>query len=141
MPGRAPKPVEQRRNRHEPRAGEWVDLEPLERPVLPPLPSRTDGESWPEMTVMMWEAWRRDPVTSQWGPADAHFALETARLHAMDPGGKEAAEIRLRCDRLGLTPAGKRNLRWRTPAEVETIARQSAKVTRLRVVSDAVAGA
>src|SRR4051812_34540711 len=127
MPGRAPKPIEQRRNRHPPRQGEWVDLEPLEAPVLPPLPARDDGERWPMWTLMMWDAWRMDPVTTQWGPADVHFALETARIHAMDVSGTEAAEIRLRCDRLGLTPAGKRTLRWRTPAEVQTIKRAEEK--------------
>jgi hypothetical protein len=44
-----------------------------------------------------------------------------------------AQRLRL-MDGLGLTPKGKRDLRWRTPAEVKTIAKQSAKVSRLRVV-------
>jgi hypothetical protein len=39
-------------------------------------------------------------------------------------------------DSLGLTPKGKRDLRWRTPAEVETISRQRpVEVRKLRVVA------
>jgi hypothetical protein len=40
-------------------------------------------------------------------------------------------------DRLGLTPKGKRDLRWRTPNEVKTIEAQERrqKVRRLRAVS------
>jgi hypothetical protein len=46
-----------------------------------------------------------------------------------------AQRLRL-MDGLGLTPKGKRDLRWRTPAEVETISRQRpAEVRKLRVVA------
>jgi hypothetical protein len=144
MPGSGPAPKlpGQRRRYNQPTRGEWVDLEPLEAPVLPSLPARDDGEKWPMWTLMMWDAWRMDPVTTQWGPSDVHFALETARIHAMDVSGTETAEIRLRCDRLGLTPKGKRDLRWRTPNEVKTIkkAEEQANVRKLHAVKDKEAG-
>jgi hypothetical protein len=110
-----------------------VDLEPLEKPLLPPLPEREGG--WLERTVEMWEAWRSDPVTSQYGPADVAAIKDLARLFE-DP--KVAPnELRLRMDGLGLTPKGKRDLRWRTPAEVATIGGQGkrAEVRKLRVVA------
>jgi len=50
MPGVAPKLPEQRRRRNTPERGEWVDLEPLEEPVLGPFNRE-------EMTVLarMWD--------------------------------------------------------------------------------------
>lgn len=106
--GPAPKAQEERRNRNPPGRGEWVDLAPLERAVLPELP---DGE-WPPATREAWAAWRSDPVSSQYSAADIAYALDTIRLHAaMTPSS--ASEVRLRMDALGLTPKGKRDLRWR----------------------------
>ena len=111
--GPAPKAPEQRRNHKEPTRGEWVDLAPLAKPVLPALPKRRKGEGpWPAATRAVWAAWRRDPVTSQYSEADIAYALDTIRLHAvMKP--TTAGEVRLRMDALGLTPKGKRDLRWR----------------------------
>jgi hypothetical protein len=122
--GPAPKPKEQRRNRTPPLRSEWVDLEPLKEPVLPLSSSRWSGNA-----RRMWNVWRQDPVTTQWGPADVQYARELCRLYEKLP----YAEQRQRMDALGLTPKGKRDLRWRTPAEVKTIAEQ-APVKRLRVV-------
>ncbi len=122
--GKAPKPKEQRRNSHAPLRGEWVDLEPLAEPLLPEA-----DEAWSENAKRAWEAWRSDAVTSQYGPADRHAIWELARKY--DEWASN--EQRLRMDNLGLTPKGKRDLRWRTPAEVATIAKQAATVTKLRV--------
>ena len=106
--GPAPKMPEERRNTRAPQRGEWKDLFPLEKPVLPELP---DGD-WPEVTVAVWAAWRSDPVTGEYSPADIAYALDTIRIHAaMTPSN--ASEVRLRADALGLTPKGKRDLRWR----------------------------
>lgn len=118
--GPAPKDPGARRRRNEPARGEWVDLEPLAEPVLPELPP-LEGEEWPENTRSTWEAWRRDPVSAQWTPADVAFALDTILLHAgMTPSN--ASEVRLRMDALGLTPKGKRDLRWRVvAAEAEVV--------------------
>jgi hypothetical protein len=50
-------------------------------------------------------------VTSQYGPADLAAVRELARRYdTLAP-----AEQRLRMDGLGLTPKGKRDLRWRPP--------------------------
>lgn len=108
--------------------GEWVDLEPLAKPVLQELP---DGE-WAENTMAAWDAWRRDPVSAQWSPSDVAYALDTIRLHnEMKPSS--ASEVRLRMDALGLTPKGKRDLRWRI-AEKAKDERPMAQVRKLRAV-------
>lgn len=112
MAGRGPAPAETRRRRNEPARGDWVDLPPLEKPVLEPLPRLEGDELWRPQTMLTWEAWRRDPVTAMWSPADVAHALDTILLHnAMTTSG--ANEVRIRMDGLGLTPKGKRDLRWR----------------------------
>jgi hypothetical protein len=110
MAGNGPAPADDRRRSNAPARGEWKDLDPLEVPVLPELPEIEDG--WRADTFAAWTAWREDPVTSQYSPSDIAYALDTIRLHqAMTP--TSANEIRLRMDALGLTPKGKRDLRWR----------------------------
>ena len=132
--GPAPKDPSQRRNRNTPMRGEWVDLAPLDKPVLPELP---EG-NWSPRTCMAWEAWRRDPVSAQWTPSDVDYAIDTIYLHnAMTE--KSASEVRLRMDSLGLTPKGKRDLRWRVAeGEPERVApstsSQSDRRARLTVV-------
>ncbi len=121
MAGTGPAPAEQRRRRNEPARGDWVDLEPLAAPVLPvlpELPARMDGEDWSPMTRMTWEAWRQDPVTAQWSPSDRAYALDTIKLYD-GMTASSANEVRIRMDGLGLTPKGKRDLRWRVPAADE----------------------
>jgi hypothetical protein len=103
-----------------------VDLQPLVEPVLP----RSEA-GWSAVAVDLWNQWREDPVTSQYGPADVAAIRELARQY----DNLMPAEQRQRMDGLGLTPKGKRDLRWRTPAEVATIARMPAKVSKLRVVA------
>jgi len=118
MPGPVPKDPGARRRQNVPARGEWVDLVPLEAPVLPVLPKRARNAKWSERTLMAWDAWRMDPVTGQYGPADVQAALELA--HVMEEyvrGREKAAEVRLRMDGLGLSPKGKRDLRWRVPGE------------------------
>jgi len=125
--GTAPKPASQRRRRNEPLRGDWVDLEPLEEPVLPPYNRETmAAPDW------LWNAWRADAVSSQYSEAD----IATITLLAVEWDGLQPAEQRLRMDSLGLTPKGKRDLRWRTPNEVKTIrkAEEKANVTKLRAV-------
>lgn len=125
MPGPAPKDASQRRRRNEPARGEWVDLEPLSAPVLPELP---EGE-WSPITVMTWAAWRQDPVTAQWSSSDVAYALDTIRLYEqMTPSS--ANEVRIRMDGLGLTPKGKRDLRWRIPASAEVVPLEAARPQR-----------
>jgi len=118
--GPAPKPKEQRRNRGAPARGEWVDLPAVDDPILPELPKRPRGTGrWHARTAAAWAAWRRDPATTQYGPAEVAAALELAWLHtdSIVDGEPKASEIRLRMDGLGLTAKGKRDLRWRAPTE------------------------
>lgn len=111
--GPAPKDAQERRHRHKPARGDWIDLDPLEAVVLPDLPELFE-ESWRADTAATWKAWQEDPVTAMYGPADIAYALDTIRLHqAMTPS--TANEVRLRMDALGLTPKGKKDLRWRLP--------------------------
>lgn len=111
--GPAPKDSSQRRNRSLPLRGEWVDLQPLEAPVLPEL---AEPHLWSERSRLKWEAWRQDPVSALWTPADVSFARDTLWLYEMMKAST-ASEIRLREDALGLTPKGKRDLRWRAPGD------------------------
>ena len=83
---------------------------------------------WGENAKRSWRAWRQDPVTSQWSRADIQFAMELCRLYDDLPPN----EWRARWDSLGLTPKGRRDLRWRSPEEAKTHAEQ-APVKRLRL--------
>src|SRR5438309_1512057 len=116
--GPVPKDPAQRRRRNEPARGEWVDLPELEKPVLPSLPRRPSRDGgWSARTKAVWSAWRADRVTSQYAPSDVAAAVELAWLfEEYVRGAKVAAEVRQRMDGLGLTPKGKRDLRWRVPA-------------------------
>lgn len=134
MAGRGRAPAENRRRRNVPMRGEWVDLEPLEAPVLPELPEGEWRPDWTPETVELWEAWRADPVTAQWSPSDVAFAVETIMLRN-EKGLAAANEVRLRMDSLGLTPKGKRDLRWRLPkAEPEVAEVKPMPGRRLRAV-------
>jgi hypothetical protein len=143
--GPAPKSPEQRRRYGQPARGEWVDLEPFEGPPI----LREYDPDWATSVVIteagatevptgvrrqMWEAWRRSPVTTQYGVEDIAAIEElAAQFYALPPAQRFAM-----MDKLGLTPKGKRDLRWRTPNEVKTIrkAEEKANVRKLRAVGD-----
>jgi hypothetical protein len=136
--GFAPKPKDQRRNRTEPTRGEWVDLGPLEAPVLPEL-----KELSPRAQAL-YDAWRADPVTGTFGPSEVAATVELAHLQdEFESGGDpelkfqrvSPSELRLRMDGLGLTLKGKRDLRVRLVATEATPARKTAPRSRkLRAV-------
>lgn len=141
MAGNGPAPAENRRRRNEPARGDWVDLPPIVKPVLPELPARADGEEWSDQTRATWDMWRQDPATSQYTSAEVAYALDTIRLYeAMTPS--TASEVRIRMDGLGLTPKGKRDLRYRVSDEDGSAVhapavrrrRSSGRRTRLSVV-------
>lgn len=117
MAGQGPAPAENRQRRNTPARGEWIYLPPLANSVLPALPKRAKGTGpWSARTRGAWAAWRTDPVTAEYGPADIHAAIDLAFLYEewVRTGDRAAAaEIRQRQDRLGLNPKGKRDLRWR----------------------------
>lgn len=129
----AQKDPAQRVNRVKP-VSEWVDLEPLEAPLLPPYPMhwyRADLRLF-VVPKWMWDLWRQDPVTSQWSPGDLALILDLGeRFYKI----KDSDRLRtLGC--LGLNAAGRRALRVRIPVETERYeqARTSAaEVRRLRI--------
>jgi hypothetical protein len=126
----------QRINRVKP-VSEWVDLQPLDEPVLPAYPMawyRREARIW-AMPKWIWDLWRSDPVTSQWSPADLATALELGEFwHRFKP------EHRLRVQTmLGLNAKGRRELRWRNPTEAKRAEEANAKaaeVRRLRLVAE-----
>ena len=97
--------------------------------MLPELPERDEG--WSDRTRATWAAWRADPVTAQWSPADVAYALDTILLYDGLTSANGANEVRLRMDGLGLTPKGKRDLRWRVPAG-EAVAEPQRKRSKAR---------
>lgn len=129
MAGIGPAPAENRRRRNEPARGDWVDLFPVDKPFLPELPERAEGD-WSERTKTTWELWRQDPATSQYTPAEIAYALDTIRLYdQMTPSS--ASEVRIRMDGLGLTPKGKKDLRYRVvEAEVAPVVTASSRRKR-----------
>jgi hypothetical protein len=133
--GPAPKAFDQRRNHHAPLRGEWVELPPLRRRVLPPLPR---DEDWSPRTTRAWNAWGKDPATGMFGPAELQHALDLAYLYEqwVEKGGATlASEIRQRQDMLGLTPKGKQDRRWHVTTEAPVADGEDAEVVVLRPVS------
>jgi hypothetical protein len=139
--GLAPKDPSQRRRYNQPARGEWVDLEPLTAPVLPPYPVVWYKRETKPFAVAkwMWDLWREDPVTSQWSPSDLAQALELGERYWRF---RDAERLRvLTC--LGLNAKGRRDLRWRLPEETQAQAhanQQAAEVRRLRIVKERDAG-
>jgi hypothetical protein len=116
MAGRGPAPADTRRRANSPARGEWIALEPLRRPVLPMLPKRTKAEGpWSSRTRRLYNGWRQDPVTATFGDNEIAAAIELAHLEEELVRGTTslASEVRQRMDGLGLTPKGKRDLRFR----------------------------
>lgn len=138
MAGIGPAPAENRRRRNEPARGDWTYLDPEVPSVLPDLP---DDAEWSDRAVAAWEMWRDDPVSSVYSAADVAFALDTIRLYNEGMSASMAKEVRMRMTDLGLTPEGKRKLRYRVgesdvPAKKPTARRKknNSRRTRLSVV-------
>jgi len=134
--GVAPKLPGERRRYNQPARGDWVDLEPLEAPVLPVLPKG----KWSARTRQAWQAWREDPVTALYGPADIQHALDLAHIHQAwveAPTAALASEIRQRLDVLGLSPKGRQDRRWRVPEPRKVDGREVAEVRHIRAVAGA----
>lgn len=118
LPGRTPKPDEQRRHRNKP-AHEWsiVPNVPYDGPDLPE--SRPDGRRWPEWTQRWWKAVSSMPHASMWTDTDWEFAFHTATIAAAmheappDKVTTAATELRQREAILGLTHESRMKLRIR----------------------------
>jgi hypothetical protein len=131
--GFAQKDASQRINRVKP-VSEWVDLQPLEAPLLPPYPMHWYRADLIDVVPKwMWDLWREDPVTAQWSPGDLALVLDMGEhFYAI----KQADRLRT-LTVLGLNAAGRRNLRLRIPVETqryEQASQQAAEVRRLRIV-------
>jgi hypothetical protein len=129
-----PKDPSERRNRTKPARGEWIDLPAaeLETPVLPAkAPLKRAWTPFGTAAQRKWSEWRLDPVTTYWTRADVSFAVSTLELYDCDDWTKNAGEIRLREDRLALTPEGKKKQRYRIGFGI------GKEATRERTVGDA----
>ena len=137
MPGPAPKPPDQRRTRHKPRAGEWQAAPGIgwQHGKVPALPSGLSADS-----RRAWKAWFASWAASFWKPED-ESALRTA-ITLYDemmrkPSASHATALGQYLDRFGLTPKGRQDRRWLQP---ETMTQQQEtpttddKYRRLRVV-------
>jgi hypothetical protein len=116
MAAPVPKDPSERRNRTKPARGEWIDLPSavLDEPVLPLKPPlKRPWTPFGTQAVKKWSEWRLDPVTTYWTRGDIGFALSTLELYDGKDWTIHASEIRLREDRLALSPKGKRDLRFR----------------------------
>ena len=127
----------QRRRYNQPVRGEWVDLPALEAPVLPAYPMdwyKRDARAF-AVPKWIWDLYRQDPVTSQWTPGDHRGCVGAGPQLAL-----YSPEYRLRVQTmLGLNSKGRRDLRWRSPAETasaEKANRKAAEVRRLRIVAE-----
>lgn len=135
MPGPAPKPKDQRRNRNAKQAGDWIQLpkEGYQGPI-PTLPKKLgldkDTHAW-------WKKIWRSPMATQWTEEDVPSLIELAILRERLLDGKisVAAEVRLRTDLFGLTPAGRQQRRWMiTEEDLERAGVKPATVHKLRAV-------
>src|SRR3954468_19721199 len=116
--GLAPKDPGHRRRYNQPARGEWVDLQPPSKPVLAPA-----DPLWVPEAQRLWTAVRKSGISLQYDDADIQ-ALEEFMRHFRE---YQPNEQRLRMESFGMTPKGKRDLRWRTPGEVSTIKANEAK--------------
>lgn len=127
MAGRGPAPKDPalRRNTAAPQRGEWVTIPASHDGPVPKLPTRRRGEgAWTAGTQRAWRGWWQDGASLHWTSADHESVVMLARLvQAVEEGElKHAAEVRIRMDGLGLTPKGKRDLRFRVADDVPTVA-------------------
>ena len=135
--GRNLKKPDQRRNRAAPRLGEWTQL-PSEG-CQGPIPSLA-GLGLSKDTHEWWKTIWRSPMATQWNEADVPALKELAILRDRLLDGKVslAAEVRLRSDLFGLTPAGRQQRRWMITDEDQERAgvkrSKEASLRRLRAV-------
>ena len=117
MPGPPPKDPKQRRRVNSPTRGDWIDIpEPeLAEPAHPSLGKlrMAKGVAWSPELRDRWGVWTRDPSALYWTIGDLQYAVDTLRIFHDRADDLPLTEISRRLDRLGLTPTGKRTLRYR----------------------------
>lgn len=132
MAGPAPKNRSSRRRRNEPARGEWVTLPTDPLPDAPSLPRPTPKGGWGVQAKRAWKLWWGDPVVHMWSESDAESVEELVMMvHEFyeSPSASALTQIRLIKKSLGLSPDGRKDLRWQYADEVE------AEVTPLRAVA------
>ncbi|MGZ6587871.1 MAG: phage terminase small subunit [Solirubrobacteraceae bacterium] len=146
MAGPAPKDPSQRRRRNVPERGEWISIPPLDGTFkAPSLPKRGKGQGvWSGRTKRAWSAWWADPAVQMWSNAERDTVVDLAYIHEEWVRGDNRliSEVRLRMDGLGLTPKGKKDLRWKvidgppetTDADTALIVHTGSSRERLRAV-------
>lgn len=112
IPGRKPKPPEERRNRVQPRH-DWTEVEAVAFEGAPELPPKRG--SWSRSARRWWQAISTMPHCCLWEPADWQFAFDTALLAAAFYAGdvRLATELRQRERVMGTTVDARRDLRIR----------------------------
>ena len=142
--GPAPKDPSARRRRNQPTRGEWtiLDRPPVKAPPLP-RPSPKGGFSAPAKAE--WGRWWASPMAAMWDASDRGMVelllrmIDAAWEH---PQAASATQIRLFRDGLGLSPKGRRDLRWLLPGEappqLDVIdgGKADSNVRRLRAVDE-----
>ena len=142
--GPAPKDPSARRRRNQPTRGEWTVLD-KESPRRPALPRPAPKGGWSAFAKSEWARWWASPMAAMWDASD-RGTLELLLLFAETvretPQAAMATQIRLYRDGLGLTPKGRRDLRWLLPGEappqLDVIdgGKADSNVRRLRAVDE-----
>ena len=109
----APKDKDQRVNRHKPKTGEWVVLPKSHDAKPPPLPA-VKNIRWKKADKDWWATIWRSPMASQWQESEVFGLVDLAVLrHEFLEGDLRLAEkITAKSDKFGLTPKGRKDLRW-----------------------------
>lgn len=128
FPGPAPKPADQRRDRHE-KAALTLKVTDVPFASAPTLPDRNpeDNAPWTRAARTYWEALSTMPHCVLWAPSDWAFAVQTVSVYerASAPGNEGLGahrELRARDKMLGTTFDARRALRIEyVPADVEEV--------------------
>ena len=110
MPGPPPKPAHLRRRRNQP-VYEWVKLTEAHSGPIPELPT---GIRWTKMTRAWWATVWSSPMATQWDEGDVPALVELALLRQKMMAGEFnlSTAVEKRSAAFGLTPKGRRDLRW-----------------------------
>ncbi|MFN8631207.1 MAG: hypothetical protein U0838_13090 [Chloroflexota bacterium] len=115
MPGRIPKPAEERRNRVPPSRGEWQPSGPTgwQHGDVPPCPAKSRA------ALETWGVWFSSWYAAHWGPEDLPVLRLVIKLWARCDAGKatgaERSELRQLMDSCGITKKGQQDRRWSPP--------------------------
>lgn len=118
MPGPAPTHKDQRRRRNKPASGDWVVLPVENDGPVPELP-KLKGVRWLKTTREWWMTIWASPMATQWQEADVPGLVEMAMFRQqmfetdrLEERLKLADQVQKRGDKYGLTPKGRKDLRW-----------------------------